>query len=198
MSVAIHSPPSSEALPPLDSLSPPPTPAAKRARQFCSSSNVGPMPMFFPKSLSILGTEPCPFRLKAEVDEAVEKKRLAHLGSRPVPRLQLRSTLSSRGTEQNIAVWAKDGSIARQINMNQIPQLPYDNFSFKSIESELPEMPAMGSSSKSSGSSSPIVLTPKTPAVSAIEPTHVKLPSFQRNKQGLRQKRRSSFAARTA
>lgn len=138
MSVSIESPHASLVFSSfnLDSLSPPPTPAAKRVRRFIPRGNVetSPTPMFFPKSQSLLGSYSGDNKQGAS-DES--RNQLANqLSSRPIPTLQLQRRLVRHPMNE------KESTLLVEKDLNRIPPLP---FSFEQI----PTVPSL-SSSKSS------------------------------------------------
>ena len=75
----------------LTSLSPPPTPIAKRGRHSSLPANAvtSPAPMFFPKSQSVFRSAHHSRPVENDDAIAMERERLAMLASRPIPSLRL-------------------------------------------------------------------------------------------------------------
>mmetsp|Transcript_41085 Transcript_41085/g.72272 ORF Transcript_41085/g.72272 Transcript_41085/m.72272 type:complete len:198 (+) Transcript_41085:118-711(+) len=197
MSDSIHSPLGSDVFSSLNSLSPPPTPIAKRERHFFTSiAATPPTPMFFPTSQSLFSSSAhrCPFsQLSPANKEAMEEKQLASLASRPAPSLRL---MSRSGTNISQA-----SDVKTRIQAGQILPLPFSfpGTSFKSIESSIQQMPSLSDSSKSSDSANLLESTLKKPEPVVDPNQQVKLPSFQRSGvQHRTVKKRNSIVARTA
>lgn len=152
MSIPIHSPLSTEVYSSLSSLSPPPTPIAKRFRHFVQSNATTAMPMFFPMSQSLFysSVHRCHHSdaSPSNKDEVVtEKKKLKLIASRPasILRLMPRSRTNISQTREG----------TKRIQVDQLPPLPflYLDTSLKSIESMIPRLPSLSDSMKSSDSS---------------------------------------------
>lgn len=218
MNVSIHSPLQSEVL--LSSLayslSPPPTPIAKRAnhRRFFPSNAatpVTPTPTFFPKSKSLINDarhRPSPSPSTAD-KEAMERKSLALLASRPVPRLHLTPRPKRFGTNlTNLSSQANGNNIRKQVRANELPPLP---FSFPDSVVEQLTMPSLSDDASSPRIFVPVstrslptpksIPTPKRPVESSSAGGRQakKLPPFQQGGMHRRTvKRCNSFAARSA
>lgn len=206
MSVTIQSPFNSEVLSSFDySVSPPPTPIAKRARHFFPSNAPTPTPMFFPKSQSLLVSS---FQHSSHKDITdVERKHLALLASRPSPSVQLKprhalTDASHRTNRVSSCNGSKD--VKKRFKLEEMPQLPFSfppEKSFKPIMSptipDLPSLPLSSGSSKGlSKSDSALEKKTSSPAAAAQQ---VKLPSFQRRGVDHRTiKKRNSLVARSA
>lgn len=205
MSVTIRSPFSSEVFPSFDySLSPPPTPIAKRARHFFPNNAATLTPLFFSKSQSLLDSTSS--HQSADGDKEafreLERKHLAMLASRPAPSLQLkpRSTLSD-ATHDSL----HSNDISKSFKLDDMPELPFavppKNKSFKPINSsEMPDIPSLSLST-----SSPKKLSKSDPGMgkNPSHPTtamqHAKLPAFQRSGVHRRTvRKRNSLVARSA
>lgn len=154
MSVSIHSPlPTYSVFPSFhdSSLSPPPTPLAKRARHFFpsnSEASSSPVPMFFPTSKSLLSHRSSsssfhnsssprlsPTRLHDRTHAAptsptfekenVARRQLKDMARRPPPALRLRPRplhCSNKMLHTNSTKGEVDK--ARQVDMDRIPSLP--------------------------------------------------------------------------
>ncbi len=108
MNIVIESPHASLIFGPLDTLSPPPTPVAKRARHFFPNVAGTPAPVFFPTSHSLLsgrGSGSCEtFGASSRSapaagppdEENAARQALARLAHIPVPRLKLRPRPATR------------------------------------------------------------------------------------------------------
>lgn len=213
MNVSIHSPLQSEVL--LSSLayslSPPPTPIAKRAnhRRFFPSNAatpVTPTPTFFPKSKSLINDarhRPSPSSPSTIEKEAMERKSLAFLASRPVPRLHLTPRPKRFGTNlTNLSSQANGDNIRKQVRANELPPLP---FSFPDSVVEQLTMPSLSDDASSPRIFVPVstrsLPTPKSPAGTSTAGGRqaTKLPPFQQGGMHRRTvKRCNSFAARSA
>eukprot|EP00581_Thalassiosira_minuscula_P016887 CAMPEP_0183730962 /NCGR_PEP_ID=MMETSP0737-20130205/33969_1 /TAXON_ID=385413 /ORGANISM="Thalassiosira miniscula, Strain CCMP1093" /LENGTH=204 /DNA_ID=CAMNT_0025963569 /DNA_START=459 /DNA_END=1073 /DNA_ORIENTATION=- len=202
-SVSIQSPVESEVFSFFETLSPPPTPLAKRGRHFFPSNASTPVPMFFPKSQSLLSS---PSARRAETllsrsspanKEAMAQKQLASLASRPVPIIRLVPRKTKTDTSQvNRAATSTD--IKKIIQAGQTPPLPFsfpnDSFDVKQIKSAIPQVPSLSDSTASSDSESN--MTKPGPVAG---PKLAKLPSFQRSGMHRRTVHRcNSYVARSA
>jgi hypothetical protein len=212
MSVTMESPLSSQVFGSLDSLSPPPTPNAKRARHFFPSNASSPTPMFFPKSKSLFGTNTRAGLSPASEKENAERMQLQRLASRLPPCLQLkprptditnrtaRLRLSSRSSSGDMPI---NESRKMRITVDQILPLPLvfhesKTLSFKPVEessvASIPELPSL-SCSLSDSSKGSVIGSVIKPSVSY----QAKLPSIKRD--GMHRhivKKRNSFVARSA
>jgi len=195
--MSIHSPLSSEVVSSFDSLSPPPTPIAKRSRHFFPSNAAPPTtPMFFPTSQSLFGSssQQCHFPTSSSDNEgAIGRKQLASLASRPAPSLQLR-VRSSSVSQSRFAL--------KELQLDQIPALPFlfPDTAFRPIESSTPQKHSpSNSSTRRSDSVSILKSTPKKQKPIPSPNQQAKLPEFQRS--GMKHsamKQRNSFVARSA
>mmetsp|Transcript_13758 Transcript_13758/g.20743 ORF Transcript_13758/g.20743 Transcript_13758/m.20743 type:complete len:253 (-) Transcript_13758:127-885(-) len=152
MIIPIHSPLSTDVYSSLSSLSPPPTPIAKRSRHFFQSSTTSAMPMFFPMSQSLFyssghrchHSDASP---SIKDEEATEKKKLKLIASRPasILRLMPRSRTNISQTREG----------TKRIQVDQLPPLPssYLDTSLKSIKPMIPRLPFLSDSTKTSDSS---------------------------------------------
>ncbi|KAL7537604.1 hypothetical protein ACHAWF_005840 [Thalassiosira exigua] len=177
MSVSIQSPLLSDVVSCLESLSPPPTPIAKRARHFFPSNAATPTPptpMFFPKSQSLLRANDIskPSRPSTVDRETVRKKQLAMLAARPAPRLRLKPNIRAP-----LADASHKENINYKMDIDQVPPLP---FSFPPL---LPSLSVSFCESPPSMSSSSGIRSEPTPKKSDPTPAvpDEKLPSFRRN-----------------
>mmetsp|Transcript_32225 Transcript_32225/g.59091 ORF Transcript_32225/g.59091 Transcript_32225/m.59091 type:complete len:198 (-) Transcript_32225:907-1500(-) len=197
MSVSIHSPLSSNVVSSFDSLSPPPTPIAKRSCHFFPSNAATPtIPMFFRTSQSLFSSSSpqCHFHTSSSDNEkATGKKQLASLASRPAPSLQLR-VRSSSVSQSRVAL--------KELQLDQIPALPFlfPDTSFRSIESSTPQKHSpSNSSTRSSDSVNILKSTSKKQKPIASPNQQAKLPAFHRSGMKHRAvKQRNSFVARSA
>ena len=199
MSVSIQTPPSSDVFSSYNNrLSPPPTPVAKRGRQFFKSNDDAMLPpeipMFFPSSNSVMtGHLSCLKDEEEDINEEenVERRLLKLLASRPTPTIRLKPRPTS-SIHNIITEIPPEDTCKKQVltvDMNEIKPLPiYSPSSIaepkKSIESMIRKLPSLSSDSEN-----------KTISKSDTR----KLPSFQRG--GLHRhttKRRNSIVARSA
>eukprot|EP00581_Thalassiosira_minuscula_P018102 CAMPEP_0183713004 /NCGR_PEP_ID=MMETSP0737-20130205/8016_1 /TAXON_ID=385413 /ORGANISM="Thalassiosira miniscula, Strain CCMP1093" /LENGTH=205 /DNA_ID=CAMNT_0025941751 /DNA_START=229 /DNA_END=846 /DNA_ORIENTATION=+ len=203
-SVSIQSPLKSEVFSSYDTLSPPPTPIAKRSRYFIpSNASAHPMPMLLPANQSLLGSsaarraEPPLTTSSYTNEEAMARMHLESIASRPAPTLILmrRPRIEADTSRDN-------RDLNNIIQVDTLPPLPFsfpkDSFDFKSIESAIPQVPSQSSSNKS-GSSNSLGSNEKKPDAVASAKHQVKLPSFQRS--GMQRRaanRRNSYVARSA
>lgn len=195
------SPTNSQVFPSFDySLSPPPTPIAKRARQFLPSNTASsPVPMFFSKSRSLFGPESIGRANNAHhylsPEEAMEKKQLQVFASRPAPDVLLKP----RPTVTSTTHW--ESSPRPTVAMDKILAPPFTSSgaTFRPVSDDvessiIPELPWLSSNNSSTSKR----LEPKKPEQYTFG-RQAKLPSFQRG--GMRrhiERRRSSFVARSA
>lgn len=162
----------------VDSLSPPPTPIAKRARRSSPSS---PAPMFFPKSKSIISAahDPSPSPSTAEKEDTEEKRVALLLASRPVPHTRLSPRPTQFGVKKTTNTFRAE-DIETLIRTNQLPPLPFSSPASSTVE----QLEALSLSAR---------------AKSAGSPPLAKLPSFERGGMHRRTSaRRNSLVARTA
>ncbi|KAL7546101.1 hypothetical protein ACHAWF_009433 [Thalassiosira exigua] len=190
MSVSIQSPLLSDVVSCLESLSPPPTPIAKRARRFFPSEDATPpTPMFFPKSQSILQAEELrtPSRLSTVDMEAMKSEQLEMLASRPAPRLRLKPRLHVYMTNTS-----QKENINYQMNADQAAPFPF------SLPPSLPSLSVSFCESSTSVSSG--IGSEPTPKKSGPAPAiqRANLPSIQRNGTQRGFFKCNSFAAMSA
>lgn len=196
MSYIILSPPASEVIPPLESLSPPPTPIAKRGGSFSRSSNtLNPTPIYFPTSWSRLGSAHHPSTCSSSADKDATAENQIALLSRPVPNMQL----VRRSPGSGASTLKFDDDEERRKIMSQIPMLPlysHPETSSQSVEASVKLLPPPSlDASKRSGNRADRLCN----ANSVVNQQAVKLPSFQR--KGLHHAtvtRRNSYVARSA
>lgn len=126
---SIHSPHPSQVFSSLETLSPPPTPMAKRARCVALTS---PMPMFFPTSQSLLrqnAQQDAPYS-SAERDQSRLLTSSSSLGYAP---------LLQRRQRSNNDHSSKSKIILSQALLRQIPPPPFSSLlDMKSMESSIP------------------------------------------------------------
>ena len=193
MSASVHSPLSSEVFSSFDSLSPPPTPVAKRGCHFFPSNASTPvehMPMFFPTSASLLS----PTRKVSlsssknhKENKNIERSTLASLASRPTPCLRLKprpKNMNVSASPSFILDGKKQVLAVDKHTVDQLIPMPF---------SQLPMVPNLSLDTGKSDNVSN--LSPRK--ISASDPG--KLPSF--HQCGMHRhttKKCNSFVARSA
>lgn len=196
MCLSVRSPLNSEVLSLLESLSPPPTPVAKRGAHFIPSNAATPVPKYFPASQSIFGA-----LLRVDYPgekEVAEEMQLRQLASRPVPSFRLKRRPTPMNSSRAAATTEGAKKMRVQVHAEQLPPLPLAAgpalASKSSAKMLIPLLPSLSTLSVESSKS-----TSESASESGPGQQGSKLPSFER--QGMHRRvaqRRNSFVARSA